>query len=61
YLRQQQRYAEYLSTQSIPVISHTVPDRDHFDLPLDLADPSTPFGRISLNHMGSEGTVTSAR
>ncbi|RDI62775.1 alpha/beta hydrolase [Nocardia pseudobrasiliensis] len=61
YLRQQARYAEYLSTQSIPVTEQIVPDRDHFDLPLDLADPSTPFGRISLNHIGLEGTVTSAR
>ncbi|MFI5778978.1 alpha/beta hydrolase [Nocardia sp. NPDC051570] len=63
YLRQHERYAEYLAAQAITVTEQTVPDRDHFDLPLDLADPSTPFGRASLNQMGliPEGTVTSTR
>ncbi|WP_280395936.1 alpha/beta hydrolase [Nocardia brasiliensis] len=71
YLRQHEMYAAYLAAQSIPVRAQIVPDRDHFDLPLDLADPSTPFGRITLRHLGleagrrgattPEGTVTSAR
>ncbi|MCM6778273.1 alpha/beta hydrolase [Nocardia sp. CDC159] len=67
YLRQHERYAEYLAARSIPVTSLIVPDRDHFDLALDLADPATPLGRETLSQlapMGSrtrEGTVTSAR
>ncbi|MFI6044026.1 alpha/beta hydrolase [Nocardia sp. NPDC051321] len=71
YLRQHETYAELLSAQSIPVTAQIVPERDHFDLPLDLVDPSTPFGRTSLRHLGlaprrrapstPEGTVTSAR
>ncbi|MEV6560118.1 alpha/beta hydrolase [Nocardia sp. NPDC051756] len=71
YLRQHAAYAEHLAAQSVPVSAQIVPERDHFDLPLDLADPSTPFGRTSLRHLGlaprrrgastPEGTVTSAR
>ncbi|WP_405162963.1 alpha/beta hydrolase [Nocardia sp. NBC_01499] len=70
YLRQHEMYAEYLAVQSVSVTAQIVPERDHFDLPLDLADPSTPFGRTSLRHLGlaprrrgsptPEGTVTSA-
>ncbi|GAA2923092.1 alpha/beta hydrolase [Streptomyces thioluteus] len=52
YLRQQKEYASHLAALGVPVSTHTVPGRDHFDLPLDLADPATPFGRISLRHLG---------
>ncbi|WP_107655726.1 alpha/beta hydrolase [Nocardia suismassiliense] len=71
YLRQHEQYAEHLAAQQIPVDAQVVSGRDHFDLPLDLVDPSTPFGRTSLRHLGlaprrrgsatPEGTVTSAR
>lgn len=52
YRRQHEQYAARLAALGVPVEAHTVPDRDHFDLPLDLADAATPFGRISLHHMG---------
>ena len=52
YLRQQQEYAAHLASLGVPVTTHTVPGRDHFDLPLDLADAAAPFGRISLHHLG---------
>lgn len=52
YLRQHQQYAAHLAALGVPVRTHTVPGRDHFDLPLDLADAATPFGRISLHHLG---------
>nr|ABW71851.1 putative aryl formamidase [Streptomyces refuineus subsp. thermotolerans] len=71
YLRQHEAYAAHLAAHAVPVTARVVPDRDHFDLPLDLADASTPFGRTTLNHLGlaaptgteptREGTVTSAR
>lgn len=70
YLRQHEAYAAHLAAHAFPVTARIVPDRDHFDLPLDLADPSTPFGRARLSHLGlvaphrgsytREGTVTSA-
>lgn len=70
YLRQQEAYAAHLAAAAVPVTSRVVPDRDHFDLPLDLADPSPPFGRTSLSHLGlaaqetghdtREGAVSSA-
>ncbi|MGI5350346.1 alpha/beta hydrolase [Streptomyces sp. CA-250714] len=53
YLRQQDAYAAYLAALGDPVTTRTVPDRDHFDLPLDLADPATPFGRLSLEQLGA--------
>ncbi|MBB6120578.1 alpha/beta hydrolase [Nocardiopsis algeriensis] len=52
YLRQQSAYEAHLASSALPVASHVVPDRDHFDLPLDLADPATGFGRLSLDHLG---------
>ncbi|MFD3683243.1 alpha/beta hydrolase [Nocardiopsis sp. NPDC058631] len=52
YLRQQRAYEAHLASSALPVVSHVVPDRDHFDLPLDLADPTTGFGRLSLDHLG---------
>jgi arylformamidase len=52
YLRQQEVYAAQLRAAAVPVTSHVVADRDHFDLPLDLADPSSAFGRRSLRHLG---------
>ncbi|WP_018681049.1 alpha/beta hydrolase [Actinokineospora enzanensis] len=71
YLRQHETYAAHLADAGSPVTALTVPDRDHFDLPLDLADPETPLGRACLAHLGQvphprvqhipEGTVTPAR
>ncbi|WP_033289335.1 alpha/beta hydrolase [Amycolatopsis jejuensis] len=52
YRCQQARYGEYLAALGVPVTTWSVPDRDHFDLPLDLADPATLFGRISMQHFG---------
>ena len=52
YLRQQAAYASYLRAFEVTVTERVVPDRDHFDLPLDLARPSTPFGRASCRHLG---------
>ncbi|GAA5049883.1 alpha/beta hydrolase [Streptomyces similanensis] len=52
YLRQQEDYAAHLAAHAVPVTAQVVPDRDHFDLPLDLADPATPFGRTTLAHLG---------
>jgi arylformamidase len=70
YLRQHEAYVEHLAANACPVTAQIVAGRDHFDLPLDLADPSSPFGRASLSHWGlvttthhglftREGTVTS--
>ena len=69
YLRQQEAYAAQLHAAGAAVTSHVVADRDHFELPLDLADPASAFGRTSLSHLGlaphatnhdtSEGAVSS--
>ncbi|SER03627.1 alpha/beta hydrolase [Actinokineospora terrae] len=50
YLRQHATYAAHLTALGVPVTARIVPDRDHFDLPLDLADPSTAFGRVAARH-----------
>lgn len=52
YLHQHVAYANHLAATTISVTAEIVPDRDHFDLPLELADPSTPFGRLTLRHWG---------
>ncbi|MFL1377193.1 alpha/beta hydrolase [Nocardiopsis protaetiae] len=52
YLRQQQEYEARLAASALPVVSRVIADRDHFDLPLDLCDPATAFGRLSLEHVG---------
>ncbi|WP_017545377.1 alpha/beta hydrolase [Nocardiopsis prasina] len=52
YLRQQRAYEARLAGSDLPVVSQVVPDRDHFDLPLDLADSETGFGRLSLDRLG---------
>ncbi|GAA3027798.1 alpha/beta hydrolase [Actinokineospora globicatena] len=63
YLRQHAAYAAHLGALGVAVTARIVPDRDHFDLPLDLADPATPFGRVTARHRGTqtrEGTVSTA-
>ncbi|MEU6059823.1 alpha/beta hydrolase [Streptomyces sp. NPDC047097] len=52
YARQQRGYAEALRTAGRPVAELVAADRDHFDLPLDLGDPSTALGRAVLNQIG---------
>ncbi|MFF3544728.1 alpha/beta hydrolase [Streptomyces platensis] len=52
YAGQQKEYAAYLGALGIPVSACTAPGRDHFDLPLDLADAGTPFGRSTLRLLG---------
>ncbi|WP_328442093.1 hypothetical protein OG828_46275 [Streptomyces sp. NBC_00457] len=47
-----QRDAAYLDALGVPVTARSMADRDHFDLPLNLADPATPFGRVSQVHLG---------
>ncbi|QFU90200.1 alpha/beta hydrolase [Amycolatopsis sp. YIM 10] len=60
YLRQHERYLAHLSAHEVPVTGRIVPGRDHFDLPLDLADPSTSLGRACLEQLRTtEGPVTS--
>lgn len=59
-----QRDAAYLDALGVPVTARSMADRDHFDLPLNLADPATPFGRVSQVHLGLQespriGRVTS--
>lgn len=51
YLRQQEEYAAHLTALSVPVTTYVVADRDHFDLPLDLMDPTTPFGGVSREYL----------
>jgi len=51
YLRQHEEYAVHLTKLGVPVAAHVVPDRDHFDLPLDLLDPTTRFGRVSRDYL----------
>ncbi|MCE7000423.1 alpha/beta hydrolase [Saccharothrix sp. S26] len=61
YLRQHAEYAAHLARSGVPVTDVVVPERDHFDLPLDLVDPTTPFGLLTTRHTGAttrEGTVT---
>lgn len=58
YLRQHEAYAAHLVAVGVPVTAQVVADRDHFDLPLDLADTSSPFGRTSLSHAGLAGHET---
>lgn len=57
YTRQQEAYAAHLYA-AVPVTARVVSDRDHFDLPLDLADPSSPFGQTSLAHLGLTAHAT---
>lgn len=52
YQRQQHAYAAVLTAFDVPFTSLVVEDRDHFDLPLDLADQTTPFGQTTLSHWG---------
>lgn len=60
YLRQHNEYLAHLSANSVPVTGRIVPGRDHFDLPLDLADPTTSLGRACLEQWRTtEGPVTS--
>ncbi|MBN6039889.1 alpha/beta hydrolase [Amycolatopsis sp. 195334CR] len=60
YLRQHEEYLAHLSALGVPVTGRIVPGRDHFDLPLDLADPATPLGRACLARWRTtEGPVTS--
>ena len=58
YLRQHEAYGAHLVAAGVPVTALIVADRDHFDLPLDLADRSSPLGRTSLSHAGLAGHET---
>lgn len=55
YARQQRRFAAALREAGRPLDDLTVAGRDHFDLPLDLGDPTTTLGRAVLDRMGLHG------
>jgi arylformamidase len=68
YLRQQAAYAAHLRAAGVAVADRVVAGRDHFDLPLDLDDPTTELGRTGRALRGAavagtagtpERTVTS--
>lgn len=58
YLRQQKAYAAHLVANGVPVTARVEAGRDHFDLPLDLANPATPLGRAVLTHLSLSGSAT---
>jgi arylformamidase len=41
-----------LARVNVGVVDLVVPERNHFDLPLGLADPADPLGRAVLAHLG---------
>ncbi|GAA2598315.1 MULTISPECIES: alpha/beta hydrolase [Streptomyces] len=52
YVRQHDLMAAALRRRGALAADIVEGDRDHFDLPYDLADPSTPLGRAVLEQMG---------
>ncbi|WP_280274206.1 alpha/beta hydrolase [Nocardia wallacei] len=51
YARQQQEFVRSLRAAAQHCNDRIFPNRNHFDLPLDLADPATPLGREVLTQM----------
>jgi len=50
--RQSGEFADAIGRRGGVVQYHVAPGRNHFDLPFDLGDESTPFGAMTLRHMG---------
>lgn len=57
YARQHERYADVLRAHGTSVTSLVAAGRDHFDLPIDLGDPSTALGRAVAGLLGTAPEV----
>jgi arylformamidase len=52
FKRQSSEFAEAIRRRGGVVQHHEAAGRNHFDLPFDLGDAGTPFGALTLQHMG---------
>ena len=48
FKRQSQSFAAALGRASSACLTQEIPSRNHFDLALDIADPATPLGRLTM-------------
>jgi arylformamidase len=54
FKRQSNEFAAALGRKRGAVTLHEIAGRNHFDLPFDIGDETTPFGRLTLQHIDAQ-------
>ena len=54
FKRQSNEFADSLERRGAAAVRHEIASRNHFDLPFDIGDETTHFGRLTLQHVGAQ-------